>query len=238
MLTLLALILAAQQVPPRTDVVTPPGGQVGRTGAADVSLSQVTAARDATSVEQLPADPAAPRAVVQVAPEQARQGPQPQITRERRGAGGAPQLAHGGRSAAAPASPATRADGRRTEVVRVGGSDRCDPQAGARDAGCQRVIETRSAEYGAPRAPTLSPEQRLLLDQERGEMRSVRAAAARVARNEVDPDALDTQALAAISLTRPAEATPPTAADTGLPSGTDAALIQVIEAVQAGLPKF
>ena len=237
MLTAFALLLAAPQTAPRSDVVVPPGGQVDTAhGESVVGAEQITAHRRADTVDQLSRGVAAPPAVAQVAPAKGANAPQPQITRERRGSGGAPQLAQEPRSATAPASAATRADGRRTEIVRVGGSDRCDPQANRRDANCRRVIETRSAEYNAPRAPTLSPEQRLLLDQDRGETRGVRAAANRVARNEVDPNALDTQALAAISLTQPANP-PAKPADPAIAAGSEA-LIQIIEAVKSMTPKL
>lgn len=237
MLTALSLFLAVSQTTSRSDAVVPPGGQVDAAPAESVvGAEQITAHRRADTTDQLSRESAAAPTAAQVATVKEANAPQPQITRERRGTGGAPQLAQGPRSATAPASAATRADGRRADVVRLGGSDRCDPQAGARNADCQRVIETRSAEYSAPRTPTLSPEQRLLLDQERSETRGVRAAARRVARNEVNPDALDTQALAAISLAQSAEP-PAKPADPAALAGSET-LTQIIEAVQSLTPKF
>ncbi len=241
-LTALALTLAAGgagQDDRRSNVTVPPGGQVDIVPLENsVSAAQVAPPRRTGRVEQPDRDAARRSTAVQVAPTRGTAEAQPQITREGPGASGSPQLARTAPSAAAPSSPATRADGRRTEIVRVGGSDRCDPQAAsARDARCGDVIETRSAEFQSLRAPVLSPEQRLLLDQERGELRGVRAAAQRVARNDVDPGALDTQTLAAISLDRPAEPTPPGVPDPATSPAAEA-IIRIIEAAQSMTPKL
>lgn len=231
----LSLVLAlSPQTAPRQDTVTPPGGQVGA-GYTDVDATQITATRRTDTVDQLPHTPDRGSAAVQVAPRDIAT-PQPQLTRERRGSTGSPQLGPATRSAAAPPSSATRADGRRTDVVRVGGRDRC-ASADTPDPRCATVIETRSAEFSAPRAPTLSPEQRLLLDQDRGEMRSVRAAAQRAARNDIDPNALDTQALAAISLGAPTEPTKPAIPDPASAATSDL-VSQIVEAVQSMPPRF
>ncbi|MFD1789252.1 hypothetical protein ACFSC3_16980 [Sphingomonas floccifaciens] len=235
MLIVLSLALALHpQTAPRQDTVTPPGGQVGA-GYTDVDATQITATRRTDTVDQLSRTPDQRPAAVQVAPREIAT-PQPQLTRERRGSSGSPQLGPATRSAAAPPSSATRADGRRTEVVRVGGRDRC-ASADTPDPRCAAVIETRAAEFSAPRAPVLSPEQRLLLDQDRGEARSVRAAAQRAARNDIDPNALDTQALAAISLATPPEPTPPPTTDPAAAATSDL-VSQIVEAVQSMSPKF
>ncbi len=222
----------------RSDTVVPPGGQVDRVPIdGSVAAAQVPATRRIGGDEQPDRDAAQRSTAAQVTPRRDSGGTHPQITRERPGSSGSPQLDRTAPSAAAPPSPATRADSRRTEIVRVGGSDRCDPQAAsAGEARCSQVIETRSAEFQSVRAPTLSPEQRLLLDQERGELRGVRAAAQRVARNEVDPTAMDTQTLAAISLERPVEPTTPTSADPALSPAAEA-IIRIIEAAQSMTPK-
>ncbi len=235
MLIILSLALALHsQTAPRQDRVTPPGGQVGA-GYTDVDTTQITATRRTDTVDQLSRTTDQQPAAAQVAPREIA-APQPQLTREQRGSSGSPQLGPATRSAVAPSSSATRADGRRTEVVRVGGRDRC-ASADTPDPRCATVIETRSAEVSAPRAPVLSPEQRLLLDQERAETRSVRAAAQRVARNEIDPNALDTQALAAISLGAPVEPTKPATPDPTSAATSDL-VSQIVEAVQSMSPKF
>jgi hypothetical protein len=100
------------------------------------------------------------------------------------------------------------------------------------------VIETRAAEFNSPAPPTLTPEQRMLRDQDRGGIRSVAAAAQRIGRADVDADATDTQVLAAISQGQgqgevPAIKVP--AEPDQLP--TSAALIQMIEAAQNGAPR-
>lgn len=234
MLIVLSLALALHpQDAPQRDITDPPGGQVGA-AYTDVGAAQITATRRNDTVDQLPRTPDQRPAAVQLAPREIAT-PQPQLTRERRGSAGSPQLGPATRSAAAPPSSATRADGRRTDVVRVGGRDRC-ASAETPDPRCATVIETRSAEFSAPRAPTLSPEQRLLLDQDRGEMRSVRAAAQRAARNDIDPNALDTQALAAISLGAPIEPTKPAPPDPATAATSDL-VSQIVEAVQSMPPR-
>ncbi|MBN2974440.1 hypothetical protein JW805_20845 [Roseomonas aeriglobus] len=77
----------------------------------------------------------------------------------------------------------------------------------------------------------------MLLDQERAETRSVRAAAQRVAGHEIDPNALDTQALAAISLGAPVEPTKPATPDPAAAATSDV-VSQIVEAVQSMSPKF
>ena len=55
-------------------------------------------------------------------------------------------------------------------VTRIGGHDRCDPQSvQAVYAECLRILELRSDEFSAPKAPTLSAEQRLLAEQQQGD---------------------------------------------------------------------
>ena len=80
----------------------------------------------------------------------------------------APQLYRGGRTAQPSMPLSTPSQGRTAAVTRVEGDDACDPaRADAdarRDAGCARVIETRSAEFAPPTPAPLSPEQRLLVE--------------------------------------------------------------------------
>lgn len=226
------------------DAVTPPGGQLNAERAS---------AEDKAA--QIPADPRALAPIEQVAPNQqgrrtvqvtqpsARSLPlgAPQLVRGAPSAQAAPQLAPAGRSADAPETLTRRADGRQTAVVRVDGRDRCDPQAqGARDRACAAVIETRAAEFPGSRVPVLSPEQRLL-SQDPAEMRGVRNAAERVARNVIDPKAEDVQSIAAISLPTPQPAQDPVPApDPSVPAvnGLGAALIEaIVERAQSGTPR-
>jgi hypothetical protein len=63
----------------------------------------------------------------------------------------------------AVSNPADSAPG---SIVRIGGNDRCDPQLTQKFyAECLRILELRSGEFSAPEAPTLSAEQRLLVEQ-------------------------------------------------------------------------
>jgi hypothetical protein len=62
-----------------------------------------------------------------------------------------------------------RRDGRPEAVQRLTGTDACDPaRRHLPKAQCARVIENRSSEFARPDPTVLSPEQRLLLEQEIG----------------------------------------------------------------------
>jgi hypothetical protein len=91
----------------------------------------------------------------------------PQVTRERRSAPPPDQLSAGGKTAQQPQPLSQPAEGRQAAVERVDGADRCDPAEPNRPrARCATVIENRSAEFARPDPNALSPEQRLLLEQE------------------------------------------------------------------------
>jgi len=134
-----------------------------------------------------------------------------QLTRER-GSGPASQQLTTGARTAQPSQPLSKPeDGRTGTVERVAGSDRCDPGADRpRAAKCAQVIETRAAEF-ARRDPTaLSPEQRIIIEQqlrERGG--SFGGAARRLAANGDDARSLESQGVASVVLrTPPAEPGP------------------------------
>jgi hypothetical protein len=80
------------------------------------------------------------------------------------------QLSTGPRDAQAPQSLSRPADGRTAAVERVVGTDRCDPAMPNEKPSdtCRKVIETRADDYARPKPTELSPEQRLLLDQQYG----------------------------------------------------------------------
>lgn len=224
------------------DAVTPPGGQLstGRSAAEKV-VAQIAAGTPAP-IEQVAPGQQPPR-TVQVTQPSPRGLPlaAPQLARDAPSAQAAPQLAPATRSAEAPETLTRRADGRQTAIVRVGGRDRCDPQGqGVRDRTCATVIETRAAEFQGSRVPVLSPEQRLL-SQDPAELRNVRDAARRVARNDIDPGAEDVQSIAAISLPNPQPAQEPAPAlDPTLPAvnGLGSALIEaIVERAQSGTPR-
>lgn len=218
--------------------VVPPGGQVGPTSErGDIAAEQITRSRVDQAIDQLPRAASKHPVAPQITPRTAGSVAPSQLAAEGGKSASLPQLAPPARSAGAPVSAVTRAQGRQTGLVRVGGSDRCDPQAQRADAAnCQRVIEARAAEFDSPVAPTLTPEQRLLRDQDRGGVRSIATAAQRIGRTDVDADATDTQVLAAVSRGQSDEPAPKAPAATDqLPSS--AVLIQMIEAAQNAVPR-
>lgn len=130
------------------------------------------------------------------------------------------QLAPAPPSAAAPEPLSQPADGRDTATPVIAGRDRCDPAAPApRGPACSRVIETRAADYARP-AATLTPEQRLLVQQQTGEA-GPSADARRVAAN---PGDASDQAVASVVLRGPA---PPPRED-DKPAGPASAVIDAI----------
>jgi len=125
------------------------------------------------------------------------------------GAGGTiTQLAGTGQSRTAltgsVADPKDRPPG---AVARIGGHDRCDPQSvQAVYAECLRILELRSDEFSAPKAPTLSAEQRLLAEQRQGDETMTPSSAMRLRLATVaQPDAElpSNQELASVYLKEP-----------------------------------
>ena len=92
-------------------------------------------------------------------------------------------------------------------VTRIGGHDRCDPQAvQAVYAECLRILERRSDEFSAPKAPTLSAEQRLLAEQRQGDETMTPSSALRLRLASVaqpDADLASNQELASVYLREP-----------------------------------
>ena len=130
----------------------------------------------------------------------------PQLTSEPRTASTPPQLTSGGRNAQPPAPLSSAADGRTGAIERVEGDDRCDPQAPAKSkSDCSRVMENRAAEFRRRTAPSLSPEQRILIGDEAREASGVEGAARRLAINGEDAESMDAQSVAAIVLRKPPE---------------------------------
>lgn len=90
-----------------------------------------------------------------------------QISPEGRSAPATDQVSRIGKTAQAPQSLSTPSEGRKSTVERVAGEDRCDPAAPKQPRStCAKVIENRSSEFARPDPRALSPEQRLLLEQE------------------------------------------------------------------------
>jgi hypothetical protein len=129
--------------------------------------------------------------------------------------GGAPTAAAGQQlapvepSAQAPAALSSRSEGRPKPTERIGGSDRCDPQDGSKagESKCTEIIEKRAAEFKGPQAPELSPEEKLLLEQDELERKSYEAAARRLAITGDDTESPESQGVAFVALrpTKPEE---------------------------------
>ena len=155
-----------------------------------------------------------------------------QLTAERRSAPAPAQLSRTG-TAEQPTPLSRPSEGRTAAVTPVTGRDRCDPARGpAPPRGCDRVIETRAAEFARPNPLTLSPEQRLLVDQRlRDATATSRSPVVRPAdAAAADPDSPESQAVAALvrGQTRPDDAKSPTDA---VPAELPAAAAAVIEAI-------
>ena len=90
-----------------------------------------------------------------------------QVTPERRSAPPPDQLSADGKTAQPPQPLSRPAEGRQAAVERVEGEDRCDPAEPRQPRSrCSKVIENRASEFARPDPNALSPEQRLLLEQE------------------------------------------------------------------------
>jgi hypothetical protein len=124
----------------------------------------------------------------------------------------------------------SRSEGRPKPTERIGGSDRCDPQDGSKagEAKCANVIEKRAADFKGPQAPELSPEEKLLLEQDELERKGYEAAARRLATTGDDTESLESQGVAFVALR------PPTQEDKERPEEqkpTDAAAAAVLNAI-------
>ena len=91
-------------------------------------------------------------------------------------------------------------------MERVAGADQCDPADPRRSrAKCATVIENRASEFARPNVNELSPEQRLLLEQEiREGALNAQGAARRLAVTGRADASLEAMGVAATAL-RPAE---------------------------------
>ena len=131
----------------------------------------------------------------------------PQVTPERRSARTPEQLSKGGKTAQAPQPLSNPSDGRQSAVERVAGADQCDPADPKRSrAKCAKVIENRAAEFARSNPNELSPEQRILLEQELREstLDQQRAVRKLATTGRVDDASFEAMGVAAVAL-RPAE---------------------------------
>ena len=95
-------------------------------------------------------------------------------------------------------------------MERLAGTDQCDPADPKRSrAKCATVIENRAAEFARSNPNELSPEQRLLLEQElrEGALDPQRAARRLATTGRADDASLEAMGVAAVAL-RPGEEAP------------------------------
>jgi hypothetical protein len=177
------------------------------------SIDQIHARTGADRVSSAPADIAPKGQATGIAPSpQLTSGsesmaPAAQLTKEGRSVPQPMQLYRGGRTAQ-PSQPLSRpSDGRTATVDPVGGKDRCDP-ASDRALGkkCAGVIENRSAEFARKEPQPLSPEQRIIAEQQsRDQAQTVGSAAKRLAVTGEDADSIEAQGVASVVLRKPPE---------------------------------
>lgn len=203
--------------------ISPPGGQVSPGGERGLDRNVQLTGRDQ-----------AHRPASQLTGRQDGFGATSQLTQERAPATPGAQLYRGEATAVAPTAISRPSQGRTAPAAgAIGGRDRCDSPMldDATKAACLRVIETRSAEFERSDPLILSPEQRLLVDQRLREgPATVQSAAQRLARNDVDADASDTQGIASLTLPR----NEPASARTETEQPIDAQLNAIVEAIVAG----
>ncbi|MGN6155367.1 MAG: hypothetical protein ACTHN4_06500 [Sphingomicrobium sp.] len=115
-----------------------------------------------------------------------------------------PQVSSAPRNAQPP-NPLSRPEqGRTAAVAKVEGRDRCDP-ANASDKKlpeCRHVIETRSADYARPSPTELSPEQKLMIDQQLLASEDSLSSATRRLANSGDPNSIEAMGVASVVLTQ------------------------------------
>lgn len=198
--TLLALLSASAVAPALAAQLRPaPGGGVEQVGRPQpVGMDQVARPAGATPAR------ASKLVAPQVSEKRDRDPPARQLTSER-GAGAARQLSDGRRSAQPSQALSLPSDGRTAAVDRIAGSDRCDPASRDRARPrCANVIETRAAEFARPDPTPLSPEQRIIMEQQQRERSAtIGGAARRLANNGEDSRSIEAQGVASVVLAAP-----------------------------------
>jgi len=114
------------------------------------------------------------------------------------------QVSSGVRNAQAPDPLSTPEQGRTAAIAAVEGKDRCDP-ANAADKKlpeCKHVIETRSAEFTRASPTELSPEQKLLIDQQMLARESDLSTVTRRLASSGDPNSIEGMGVASVVLTQ------------------------------------
>lgn len=109
---------------------------------------------------------------------------------------------------ARPPQPLSRpSEGRTAAVEAVSGKDRCDAaRADENRKQCADVIENRAAQFSRREAPVLSPEQKLLADQQTRESAAdFEQAARRLAKSGQTDNSLESLGVASVVLASPGE---------------------------------
>jgi hypothetical protein len=211
--------------------------QIGSPAAQPVYSPQLAPAGPAIDLPQRGARESAPPTQLSASEEST--PATPQLTREAESARSAPQLYRGGRTAQPSTPLSSPGEGRTAAVTRVQGEDRCDPRAPRGESpACERVIETRAAEFVRPAPTRLSPEQRLLGEQRMMPAASAQAAAQRLATNAANPNSLEDQSIASVvlgSTQAPVSARP---TETEPAEGDAAAIEAIVNAVVNPTPQF
>lgn len=172
-------------------------------------------AQDSTDVQQLTTAQGQPihgsqpaqdksETPAQVSGQNDRQKQPPQLTAKSGSKQQPSQVATGPRNAEPPQPLSTPEQGRTAAIDRVDGDDRCDPASDEdkQSAKCRDIIENRAAEFERRRAQ-MSPEQRLLIDQQiRNAGETIADATRRLARSGQD-DSLEAMGVASIVLYQP-----------------------------------
>jgi hypothetical protein len=205
---------------------------VARQGGDTLQVDQLPAGDGEVTGSPQPHDRAVP-AEEPVAPAAARL---PQLSAKGQGSEQAQISEPGAAPDESAAAVSSTAQSRPQAVARLGGRDRCDPQlAEAERERCRRILELRAGEFNAPAAPELSPEQRLLAEQQPDDEgitgRSTVTRLRLASRDDPDADLQSNQEVAALYLGRqtpPAQQQP---ADPAAPEG-DASLAQILETLQ------
>jgi hypothetical protein len=114
------------------------------------------------------------------------------------------QISSEPRSVQAPEPLSTPEQGRTAAIAPVEGKDRCDA-ANPKDSKlpeCRHVIETRSAEFTRPSPTELSPEQKLLIDQQLLARESNLSTVTRRLADTGDPNSIEAMGVASVALTQ------------------------------------
>lgn len=235
-LALVVLGFAQQSAPSE-----PSGESKVRVSQADAPAPVAAPANRILAPQVSPQKPAASPLIAEpaISPQAAR-GPVSQVSKTIEARSPTPQLAPKGPSAAPPPALSKPSQGRDTRAAALKGSDRCSGADAARESEiCARVIETRSAEFAAPDHEPLSPEQRLLANQNLLDSApsDVNAAARRLSTGRED-DTLAALAVANQALAKPVvvdsrkeDETKATA-----PNVVDALVAAIVQQANGGIP--